>query len=113
MFVTWAFLAGLAGSIHVEDFPDDIPSLKERRITPGQFFLSSCDGKFTDEDLTDEGNAFTQKYFDFKSGQYLKDYEATLGVGLPTLYHVPDSWESFDRLRPILDKRFASWHRRT
>ena len=68
IFVTWAFLSGLAGSMHVEDFPGEIASLRERRVTPAQFFLSSCDGKFTDEDLTTEGNAFATTYFDFKMG---------------------------------------------
>ena len=78
MFVAWAFLSGLAGEIHVEDFPEDIPRLKSRSITPGAFFLEACDGKFTDEDLTDEGNAFAQAYFDFDKG----DYQAT-GADLP------------------------------
>src|SRR3977135_3504612 len=62
MFVAWGFLSGLAGPIHIEDLPEDIPKLKGRVLTPGQFFLDDCDGKFTDEDLTDEGNAFAAHY---------------------------------------------------
>lgn len=111
MFVAWALLSGLAGEVHVVDFPDDIPSLQARTITPGAFFLSSCDGKFTDEDLNAEGNAFVKSYFDFKRGQYLQDYRAALGDQLPSLYHVVDSWESYDKLRPILDRRLNEWRR--
>ena len=91
MFVAWAFLSGLAGSIHIDDFPEDIPKLRARSMTPGQFFLECFDGKFTDEDLSDEGNAFAQAYFDFEKGNYLADYEAALGDSLETMYHVPDT----------------------
>jgi hypothetical protein len=109
MFVAWALLSGLAGDIHIEDFPEDIPRLKSRAITPGAFFLESCDGKFTDEDLNDEGNAFAQAYFDFDTGKYLADYEAALGAGLPELYYVKDTWENFDLLKPVLDTQFKAW----
>ncbi len=109
MFLAWALLSGLAGEFHTEDSPDAIPTLASRRMTPGQFFLNWCDGKFTDEDVNDEGNAFVQDYFDFEKGKYLSDYESTLAVGLPGAYHVPDTWENFDRLKPVLDRRLAEW----
>jgi hypothetical protein len=48
-----------------------------------KFFLEACDGKFTD-DLNDEGNAFA---------------------------HVQDTWTNFDKLRPVLNKRFDDWRR--
>jgi hypothetical protein len=113
MYVAWAILSGLAGPIHIEDFPADIPDLKARAVTPGHFFLSSCDGKFTEEDLNEEGNKFSATYFDLQKGRYLQDYEALLGPKLPTLYHVADSWENFDKLRPVLDRRLAEWRRGT
>ncbi|MDH5828927.1 hypothetical protein QFW80_00110 [Luteimonas sp. M1R5S18] len=113
MYVAWALLSGLAGDIHIIDYPEDIQRLQERSVTPGAFFLSACDGKFTNEDLTDEGNAFTSWYFDFEKGQYLADYEATFGQSLPegpnSLYYVTDSWDSFDKLRPVLDMRLLEW----
>lgn len=113
MYVAWALLSGLAGNIHVTDYPEDIQRLQERSVTPGAFFLSACDGKFTNEDLTDEGNAFTSGYFDFEKGQYLADYDATFGTNLPegpnSLYYVTDSWDNFDKLRPVLDMRLLEW----
>jgi len=113
MFVAWALLTGLSGDIHVVDFPDDIPKLQSRSMTPGAFFLAACDGKFTNEDLSEEGNAFAEWYFDFESGNYLADYEKAIGQGLPegrdSLYHVVDSWENFDKLKPVLDSRLAEW----
>lgn len=109
MFVAWALLSGLAGSIHIEDFPDDIPKLQKRLVTPGAFFYEACDGKFTDEDLNDEGNSYASSYFDFEKGQYLKDYETLLGSEVEDLYSVEDTWANFDRLKPLLDQRFNEW----
>src|SRR4249919_2314373 len=109
MFVAWALLSGLAGQIHVDDFPQDLEALRTRSITPGQFFFKYCDGKFIDENLNDQGNAFAAAYFDLENGSYLADYESVLGSDLPSLYHVPDTWQSFDRLKPTLDGRFSEW----
>lgn len=109
MFVAWALLSGLAGRIHVEDFPQDLEALRSRTVTPGRFFFEYCDGKFVDENLNPQGNAFAAAYFDFAKGSYLADYETVLGSELPSIYHVPDTWQSFERLKPTLDARFAQW----
>lgn len=113
MYLAWALLSGLSGDIHIVDFPDDIPMLQRREVTPGAFFLSSCDGKFTDEDLSDEGNAFTRDYFDLQKGTYLGDYDEVFGHEMPDspngLYYVADTWSNFEKLRPVLDLRLAAW----
>jgi hypothetical protein len=71
--------------------------------------VEACDGKFTGEDLNDEGNAFATAYYDTQVGMFLKDYEATVGRGLPSLYHVPDTWETFEKLQPVFGRRLADW----
>ncbi|WP_430390455.1 hypothetical protein [Dyella sp. 20L07] len=100
MYVAWALQKGLASKLHTDEMADDLHRLAERSLTPGAFFLSVCDGKFTDEDLSEEGNAFTAVYFDFSDGLYLADYELALAEGLPdiqdALYYVADTWENFD-----------------
>lgn len=109
MFVAWAILADLGGDLHLKEFPQHVENLRSRSVTPGQFFLDACDGKFTDDDLNDEGNAFAREYYDAQLGAFLNDYERVLLKDLPSLYHVPDTWATFDRLRPTLDKRLRSW----
>ena len=109
MFLAWALLNGLAGEIHLDDFSKELERLRMRSMTPGQFFFDICDGKFTDEDLNEDGNAFAAVYFDFGSGGYLKDYEGALADGLPSLYHVADTWENYDLLAPAIEKAFLSW----
>ncbi len=112
MFVSWALLTGLAGPLR-QDIPDGIAALQQRTTTPGQFFWEYCDGKFVDLALNKEGNAFAKAYFDFAKGSYLADYEAVLGGELPSLYHIADTWENFDRIKPLLDKRLLAWRSRS
>ena len=113
MFLAWACLAGLACGDLVEEMPDFLERLRDRSVTPGQFFLSACDGKFTNDDLNGEGEAFTVAYYDLEKGGYLTDYEATFGNDVPTLYHVADTWANFDRIAPLLGQRFAAWRQRS
>jgi hypothetical protein len=108
MFLAWALLSGLAGELHVDEMPEGIAALRERSLTPGQFFLKFCDGKLTDEDFNEEGNGFAAAYFDLEHGKYVGDYEA-LFASAPTLYHVPDTWSTFDAIQPVLDRRLAMW----
>ncbi len=119
MFASWALTRGLAGAIHHEDFPEALESLKQRRETPGSWFYKACDGKLIDEDLNDEGNRFAQFYYAeadgqliIRAGSFLADYEATFPE-FDDLYSVTDTWESFDRLSPIIDRRFQEWRNLT
>jgi hypothetical protein len=111
MYLAWALLSGLGGRIHTEECPEDLECIRNRELTPGAFFLKVCDGKFTDEDLNDEGNAFTSKYFDLETGSYVEDYTSILDDDLESIYHVADSWETFELIRPLLDRKLAAWRR--
>ncbi len=112
MFLAWGLLSGLAGTLHLEDSSDCLGTLRARSVTPGAFFMRFCDGKFTDEDLSDDGNLFTAEYFDFQTGRYLSDYCDAVGIHIDRIYYAADSWENFDRLKPVLDKRYAEWKRK-
>jgi hypothetical protein len=107
MFIAWALLSSLGGELAAEE----LPSLQARSITPGRFFYDQCDGKFVDEDLNAEGNAFAAAYFDLDKGAYLKDYDRVLCAGVTTAYEVADTWENFDKLKPRLDRRLDEWRR--
>lgn len=121
MFVSWAVLNDLAGDIHTIDFSDDLAKLQGRQTTPGEWFLRVCDGKFTDEDLNEAGNAFASSYYGNEDdlhigdGSYLADYEEALTEKKKffskgeTLYHVPDSWDTFSVIGSILEVRYANW----
>ena len=110
MFLAWAIHRDLAGELHREDSVGPLAAVRERRMTGREFLFSQCDEKFWEEDLNDEGNAFAKEYYQKKGADgYLSDYEATFAEGLPSLYHVADTWENFDRIAAVIDRRYAQW----
>lgn len=111
IFLAWALLAGLGGEYHVVDSAEELELLLARKWTPGRYFLAVCDGRLTDEDLNEEGNAFAQAYYHQDGTSFISDYREFLAKGLPSEYHVADSWANLDKLQPVLDRRLANWRR--
>lgn len=111
LFLAWALSADLGGDYHVIDSADDLERLLARKLTPGQYFLAVCNGQLTDEDFSPEGNDFALGYYQQGVAGYIGDYHEYLAKGLPSEYHVADSWTSYDKLRPVLDRRLANWRR--
>jgi len=106
MFVAWAWSAGLANG----EFADEARGLAERSRTPGEYLFDELDEKFTSDLLNDEGNRFASAYYlSEKEPTFLTDYENAVGVRYDSLYEVPDTWQTFDKLKPILDKRLEEW----
>jgi len=112
MFLAWAIQRGLEGDFHREESSAAVAAVRARKMTGREFLFSQCDEKFWEEDLSEEGNAFATAYYENDNG-YMADYGATLLDDLPSLYHVADTWETFDRLAPVLDRRYAEWKART
>ncbi|ESQ87625.1 hypothetical protein ABAC460_18290 [Asticcacaulis sp. AC460] len=111
MFVVWCWLKGLAGEEILEE-PDFLEAARNRTSSPGAIFFRTSDEKFADIDLNEEGNAFARAYYYHDGGTYVQDYDKTLAKGLPSLYHVPDNWETFDKLAPIVARRFKAFQNR-
>ncbi len=111
MFVVWCWAKGMAGALTRDEFPEILQAVSSRSDSPGAIFARGSDDKFTDEDLNDEGNAFASAYYGVggELRDYVRDYESTLGRGLPSVYHVSDTWEVFDRLEPVIARRFKAW----
>ena len=59
IFLAWCINNDLISDFQKEESPVDIAKVKNHEMTGAQFLMANCDGKFTDEDLTDEGNSFT------------------------------------------------------
>ena len=82
-------------------------------MTGREFLLKECDGKLTNEDLSDGANQFCQAYFHDEQqayGQYYEDYKRALSINNDkTFYLVEDSWGNYDTLEAIIDRRFKEW----
>lgn len=109
MFLAWIVERDLRGE-EIAGMDDELASVKERTMTGADLF-EVCDGVFADDMLNDEGNAFTRAYFDCEVGPYWADDEATLATDLPSLYHVTDTWQNYDTLKPVVDRRYDAWRR--
>lgn len=110
MYLAWAAFNGLLD----EGFDEAVLApLRARQSTGRQLYFDQCDGKLTDEDFNDRGNAFTASYYE---ASFLADYQRVFADQMPNggettddFCSVPDTWENFDRLVPVLDQRFAQW----
>ena len=91
-----------------EEYDPNTADFVARRIT-GPKLYEAGDGCLIDEMLTDEGNRFAMAYFDFERGKYLADYQELLVKGLPSPYHVADTWENYDLIKKRIDERHVAW----
>ena len=108
LFLGWVIEAGLYSEEFADDFEEEIEQFKARKLTgPGVYRVA--DGVFASDMLGEEGVAFARAYYDREDGGYLDDFESLLAGGLPTMYHVRDTWENYDRLKATIDERFAAW----
>jgi len=111
LFLGWIIDAGLYSEEFAQDFAKEIRRFKARKLTgPGVY--RAADGVFADDVLSEAGRAFALAYFEFDSGKYLNDYDKLLSSGLPSMYHVPDTWACYDALKPQIDKRYAAWRKK-
>lgn len=114
MYLTWIVFNGLEADQFGRESGVALHKLRSRKITGGQLLTDEFDGKFFPAMLSDHGLAFTQAYYqgdgDESYGQYLMDYvNLTDDPDVPTVYHVADSWENYDRLAPLIDVSYAAW----
>lgn len=112
MFLAWAIINNLEGDIHQEDSVEALADVRERRTTGRDFLFEQCDEKFWDEDLNDLGNAFAREYYSNgeEVGLYFTDYVNVLCEGDDEkIYYVEDSWENYDKLSPVISRRFEDW----
>jgi len=109
MFVGWLIDHDLVSDDFKKDLGAEIKSFRQQQHTGAQIYESCCDGVLMLDDLNEQGNRFALFYFNFETGEYLSDYEATLGLGVPTIYHVKDTWDNYQKLKVMVDFRFEAW----
>ncbi|WP_406844822.1 hypothetical protein [Flavobacterium soyae] len=110
MFLTWIIDNDLIGLLHLENSKESIKKVKNREMTGTKFLIKECDSKFWSEDLNEEGNKFTNSYYANENdyGQYIDDYSEVFNH-YKTLYHVDDNWENYNKIEPIITKRYSAW----
>jgi hypothetical protein len=113
MFLAWIIHNGLQGEFHDEESSEEMEAVRARRMTGREFLFQACDGKFWQEDLSEEGNEFAAAYYSGEGGKgygaYIGDYDQALALGLPSTYHVEDTWANYDAIAPVISRRYAEW----
>ena len=104
LFLKWCFVKGWAGKLHLEHEPEDVQRVIDGELAATEFLFTYCDGKFTDENLNEEGNRFATEYYG-KDGLYLEDYGEHFG---DLVYTAPESEHDFMKFSSVLEKRYRS-----
>jgi hypothetical protein len=112
MFLAWAVLNELQSDFLREHYDQLLEKLRRREITGRQFFEAACSERFSERDLNEAGNAFAQHYYvdeTGKRGAYFADYKKVLAAGLPSFWHVADSWTNYDKIAVVISRRYEEW----
>jgi hypothetical protein len=104
LFLKWCFMRGWAGALHTSEEPQAVAAVVGGAMTGTAFLFNYCDGKFTDEDLNDEGNAFAARYYG-SDGLYLDDYAE---VFADLMYVAPEEAHDYATFAALLDRRYRS-----
>ena len=107
MYLTWIVLRDLYDP---EGLPRKaIDEIKARHVT-GCSLQKRLGGNLGRERFSLEGAMFTDSYYRGEGG-YLDDYADVFGAAADN-YSVPDSWETYSRIEPLISRRFAEWKER-
>jgi hypothetical protein len=112
MFLAWAVFNGLENDFHRQNSADLLARLRRREITGRQFFEAACREQFAEKDLNPEGNEFAEYYYRDAAGErglYFTDYKNVLDSALPSFWHVADTWDNYDKLAPVITRRYRDW----
>jgi hypothetical protein len=92
----------VGGELHTEDGAEDLEKMLRGELSATDYFFTWCDGKFTDEDLNAEGNAFIRECYD----AYLGDYSEHFA---DEMYVVDEAGHDFARFSAMVEARYRSF----
>ncbi|MEQ9422809.1 MAG: hypothetical protein RJQ09_00220 [Cyclobacteriaceae bacterium] len=119
MYINWIIDNGLIGETHLKNSEKGIKDVKDRKITGRDFLFQYCDEKFWEEDLNEEGLAFTRYYYQNQNdpeeqyGEFIDDYLKILGTEFKSLYEIPNSWDNYTKISQQINKAYKKWKRRS
>ncbi|MGD1840802.1 MAG: hypothetical protein ACFB0B_07890 [Thermonemataceae bacterium] len=106
MFLGWICENDLYSDFFEEEAALQILRFRRRQISCS--ILSAVwDGYLGSELFNEEGNDFCVFYY--QSGKYKKDYEKTLAANLPSIYHVEDNWDNYEKIGKKISSRYKKW----
>jgi hypothetical protein len=106
IYLGWIIENSLYSEFFEEEASNQIFRFKRREISC-TILSEIWDGYLGHELFDQTGNMFT--YYYYAGGLYRRDYEEVLVESLPSLYHVQDTWENYEKMKARMDMRFQDW----
>lgn len=105
IFWAWLLLNGRASDEFRAELAPQIQALRDQSMSPGEDFEFAADGQLDSDDLDADGAAFTAYYYE----TYLDAYTEALGLDEFDNYRVPDTWDTYNRIAPIINRAYGKW----
>ncbi len=110
IYMGWVINNDLYSEYFEDEASTEIYRFKRRDI--GCIILAEIwDGALNNELFSQIGNMFT--YYYYAGGLYKQDYMDLLVKSHPTIYHVDDTWENFEKISVRITNRFNEWKKLT
>lgn len=79
-----------------------------------QLLVSVLDEKLTDQDFSDEGNAFATASYEslHDDSAFIDDYLDTFSEDTASIYSVVDTWANYDKLAARISEHHTQWETR-
>lgn len=109
-FLAWLINNELISYELIKECKEDLKKVRNREMTGRDFLFAKCDGNLSANHLNEEGQEYTEFYFDNEEADfYFMDYEKALMQEVPSCYHVEDTWENYDKIAALIDETYNSW----
>jgi hypothetical protein len=106
MYMGWIIEKGLYSAYFEDESEHQMYQFVNKNISC-TILSEIWDGYLGYELFSKQGNMFT--YYYYAGGLYKIDYEKTLACDLPSIYHVTDTWENYEKIKKVIDQRFEEW----
>ncbi len=103
LYLKWCFLKGWVGKLH-KGSPEDQDKLMSGEMTATDYLYNNCDGKFSSDDLNEEGDLFTLAYY--RSDRYQNDYKELTNN---KVFKASEEEVDFEKLSRKLDSRLQEF----
>jgi len=110
MYLGWVIETSLYSEYFSEEAAGQIFRFKRKEISC-TILSEIWDGYLGHELFSLEGNLFS--YYYYGGGLYRADYDDLLVKSLPSIYHVIDSWENYEKVKQRINLRHHDWKKLT
>ncbi|BDD05117.1 DUF7832 domain-containing protein [Aureibacter tunicatorum] len=108
IYLGWVIDSKLYSDFFSEEAETEIYRFSRREF-PCTILSEIWDGYLGFELFNEVGNLFTNYYYG--GGLYHRDYRENLANILPSIYHVEDTWDNYEKMSKIINTRFEDWKR--